>query len=244
VTISVGAAMVTHGDGSAEHALDVADRALYAAKRHGRNRLRRFSELDTADLRAEQPECLHIAEALAISSDLREGNLAAHSRQVAELAAAVARRLDLPDGDVLRVQLGGWLHDVGKIAVPDAILTKPGPLTDAEWQIMHTHPAVGADLLRHFPELAPACSAVRHHHERFDGTGYPDRLAGEQIPLDARIVAAADAFSAMTTDRPYHTRRSVPAAIEELRRCAGSHFDPAVVAALVAELQSAVSTVP
>ena len=244
VTISVGAAMVAHGDGSAEHALEFADRALYAAKRNGRNRLRRFSQLDTADLRAEQPECLHIAEALAISSDLREGNLAAHSRQVAELSAAIARRLGRSEEDVLRVQLAGWLHDVGKIAVPDSILAKPGPLTDAEWQIMRTHPAVGADLLRHFPELAPACPAVRHHHERFDGAGYPDRLAGEQIPLDARIVAAADAYSAMTADRSYHTARSVPEAIEELRRCAGSHFDPAVVAALVAELlQSAMSTV-
>src|SRR5262249_28499026 len=127
-----GAAMVAHGDGSAEHALDVVDRALYAARRHGRDRLRRFSQLDTADLRAEQPECPHIAEALAMSSDLREANLAAHSRQVAELSAAVARRLGLSEEDVLRVQLGGWLHDVGKIAVPDAILTKPGPLTDAE----------------------------------------------------------------------------------------------------------------
>jgi diguanylate cyclase (GGDEF)-like protein len=243
VTMSIGAAMVAHEDGSAEHALDYADRALYAAKRHGRNRLRRFSQLDTADLRAEQPECLHIAEALAISSDLREANLAAHSRQVAELSAAIARRLDLSDEDVLRVQLGGWLHDVGKIAVPDAILTKPGPLTDSEWQIMRTHPAVGADLLGHFPELAPACPAVRHHHERFDGTGYPDRLVGDQIPLDARIVAVADAFSAMTSDRPYQTPRPVPDAIDELRRCAGTHFDPAVVAALVEELQSMMAAV-
>jgi len=238
VTISVGAALVAPGDGSAEHALDFADRALYAAKRHGRNRLRRFSELDTADIRAEQPECLHIAEALALSSDLREGNLAAHSKQVAELSAAVARRLGLPADQVLRVQLGGWLHDVGKMAVPDAILTKPGPLGDGEWHTMRTHPAVGADLLRHFPELAPACAAVRHHHERFDGTGYPDRLAGDEIPLDARIVAVADAFSAMTSDRPYHIPRTVAQAIDEVRRCAGTHFDPAVVAALVAEVQS------
>jgi len=238
VTISVGAALIASGDGSAEHALDFADRALYAAKRHGRNRLHRFSQLDMADLRAEQPECLHIAEALAISSDLREGSLAAHSREVAQLSAAIARRLGLSDGDVLHVQLAGWLHDVGKIAVPDAILTKPGPLTDAEWQTMHTHPAVGADLLRHFPELAPACAAVRHHHERFDGTGYPDRLAGEQIPLGARIVAAADAYSAMTADRPYRAPRSLPEAIDELRRSAGSQLDPAVVTALLDELHS------
>ncbi len=241
VTISVGAALVESGQGSAEHAVEFADRALYAAKRHGRNRLRRFSELDTADVRAEEPECLHLAEALALSSDLREGNLAAHSREVAELSAAVARGLGLSDEDVLRVRLGGWLHDVGKIAVPDAILNKPARLTDDEWQIMRTHPTVGADLLRHFPELAPACPAVRHHHERYDGTGYPDRLAGTDIPLDARILAAADAYSAMTADRPYHTPRSAADAVAELQRCAGTHFDPEVVAVLTAELLAAVS---
>ena len=136
------------------------------------------------------------------------------------------------------MRLGGWLHDVGKVAVPDAILTKPGRLTDDEWAIMRTHPAVGAELLRHFPELAPACPAVRHHHERYDGTGYPDQLAGEDIPLDARIVAAADAFSAMTADRPYHTPKSIPEAIAELRRCAGTHLDPAVAAALIDELKA------
>jgi diguanylate cyclase (GGDEF)-like protein/putative nucleotidyltransferase with HDIG domain len=241
VTISVGAALVAHGDGSAEHALDFADRALYAAKRHGRNRLRRFSQLNSADLRAEQPECLHIAEALALTTDLREGNLATHGRQVADLSAAIARRLGHSEDDILRVRLGGWLHDIGKMAVPDDALTRPGPLTDAEWQTMRTHPAVGADLLSHFPELAPACPAVRHHHERFDGTGYPDRLAGEQIPLDARIVAVADAYTAMTSDRPYQARRSVEEAIAELGRCAGSQFDPAVVLALTDELRSTVT---
>jgi diguanylate cyclase (GGDEF)-like protein/putative nucleotidyltransferase with HDIG domain len=236
VTVSVGAALVPHHDGTAEHALDAADRALYAAKRHGRNRLRRFSELDTSDLRAEQPECLHLAEALALTSDLREGGLSHHSRQVAELSAATARRLGLPDEDILRIELGGWLHDIGKIAVPDSILTKPGPLTDSEWAVMRTHPAVGADLLQHFPELSQACQAVRHHHERYDGTGYPGRLAGQDIPLDARIVAAADAYSAMTAQRAYNTPRTMPEAIAELSRCAGTHFDPTVVAALTAAL--------
>jgi len=233
--------MVASGSGSAEHAIDFADRALYAAKRHGRNRLWRFSELDTTDLRAAQPECVHIAEALAITSDLREGDLSAHSARVAELAAAIARRLGLSDDEVLRARLGGWLHDVGKIAIPDTILTKPGKLTDEEWQIVRTHAAVGADLIGHFPELAAACSAVRHHHERYDGTGYPDRLAGEQIPLGARIVAAADAYSAMTGQRPYRRPRTTDDAIIELRRGAGSQFDPAVVTALIDELADELS---
>jgi diguanylate cyclase (GGDEF)-like protein len=242
VTISVGAALVASGSGSAEHAIDFADRALYAAKRHGRNRLRRFSELDATDQRAAEPECVHLAEALAITGDLREGNLSAPSAQVAELSAAIARRLGLTDDEVLRVHLGGWLHDVGKMAIPDAILTKPGPLTDEEWQVIRTHSAVGADLIGHFPELSAACSGVRHHHERYDGTGYPDQLAGEQIPVDARIIAAADAYCAMTSNRPYHPPRTSDDAIRELRRCAGHQFDPDVVDALLEELDADVLT--
>jgi diguanylate cyclase (GGDEF)-like protein len=237
VTVSIGAALLHHGDGSAEHALDCADRALYAAKRRGRNRIARFSQLDHGDLRAEQPECLHLAEALAVASDLREGAPASHSRAVAELSAGVAERLGLGDDDILQVRLGGWLHDVGKMGVPDSILMKPGKLTDEEWKIIRTHPAKGEELIRSFPELSLACAAVRHHHERFDGTGYPDRLAGAEIPLEARIVAAVDAYSAMRSDRAYQKAREQQDAIHELRRCAGTHFDPHVVEALVDELQ-------
>jgi diguanylate cyclase (GGDEF)-like protein/putative nucleotidyltransferase with HDIG domain len=236
VTISVGGALVRDGDGSAEHAVDCADRALYAAKRRGRNRICAFSDLDQGDLRAEQPECLHLAEALAVAGDLREGGTGAHSRDVAEWSAAVAERLGLADNDILRVRLGGWLHDVGKIAVPDGILTKPGPLTDEEWDTIRSHPTVGDELLRNLPELSLACDAVRHHHERYDGTGYPDQLAGDEIPLDARIVGAIDAYCAMTTARPYQQPRTPNQAIAELRRCAGTQFDPAVIDALIAEL--------
>jgi diguanylate cyclase (GGDEF)-like protein len=233
VTVSVGAALVHDGDGSAEHALDCADRALYAAKRRGRNRICSFSRLDQGDLRAEQPECLHLAEALAVASDLREGVPTHHSREVAERGAAVAEHLGLTDDEVLRVRLGGWLHDVGKMAVPDGILTKPGKLTDEEWEIIRTHPAVGDELLQNFPELALACTGVRHHHERYDGAGYPDGLAGENIPLDARILAAVDAYSTMISERPYKKARTGSDAIVELRRCAGTHFDPQVVDALI-----------
>jgi diguanylate cyclase (GGDEF)-like protein/putative nucleotidyltransferase with HDIG domain len=236
VTISVGAVLVRDGDGSAEHAVDCADRALYAAKRRGRNRVCGFSNLGHDDLRAEQPECLHLAEALAVAGDLREGGTGAHSRQVAEWSAAVAEQLGLTENDVLRVRLGGWLHDVGKIAVPDGILTKPGRLTEEEWEIIRTHPTVGDELLRNFPELSLACDAVGHHHERYDGTGYPDGLAGDKIPLDARIVGAIDAYCAMTTERPYQPRRSPTEAIAELCRCAGTQFDPTVVDALIAVL--------
>jgi diguanylate cyclase (GGDEF)-like protein/putative nucleotidyltransferase with HDIG domain len=238
VTVSVGVAVLRSDTGSAEHALECADRALYAAKRRGRNRVCCFSQLDQLDLRAEQPECLHLAEALATAGDLRGGVAVSHSRAVAELAADVARRLGLGHEDTLRVQLGGWLHDIGKIAIPDSILTKPAKLTDEEWELMRTHPVVGDELVRRFPELALACRAVRHHHERWDGAGYPDRLAGEEIPFEARIVGAVDAYSAMIDRRPYQQPRTPEAAIAELRRCAGTQFDPDVVTALVDVLEA------
>jgi diguanylate cyclase (GGDEF)-like protein len=237
VAISAGVALLHHGDGSAEQAVECADRALYAAKRRGRDRVCRFSRLDRDDMRAEQPEALHLAEALALASDLREGAPAIHSSEVAELAAAVGVRLGLSDEDVFRVRLGGLLHDIGKIAVADSILTKPGPLTVDEWEAMRRHSIVGDELLRNFVELACACPAVRNHHERYDGTGYPDKLAGEEIPLAARIVAACDAYSAITTTRPYQQARSREEATAELRRGAGTHFDPTVVDALVNELE-------
>ena len=216
--------------------MDCADRALYAAKRRGRNRVCRFFGLDQGDPRAEQPHCLQLAEALAAASDLRHGIATTHSRAVAEWSAVVAERLGLDDEDILRVRLGGWLHDVGKIAVADGILTKPGKLSDEEWDIVRTHPAVGDELLRNIPELALACRGVGHHHERYDGAGYPDGLAGDEIPLEARIIAAVDAYSAMTSERPYQKARTHADALAELRRCAGAHFDPLVVDTLTAVL--------
>jgi HD-GYP domain-containing protein (c-di-GMP phosphodiesterase class II) len=236
--VSIGVALMRSEDGSAEHAFACADRALYAAKRRGRNRICCFSELDHHDLRAEQPECLYLAEALAAAGDLREALTAEHSRQVAALGTAIALELGLTDEEVLHVQLGGFLHDVGKMGIPDSILTKPARLTAQEWETMKTHPVVGEQLILSFPELALASRAVRHHHERWDGTGYPDRLAGEQIPLEARIIAAADAFNAMISDRPYQAARSESEAVAELRRCSGSHFDQRVVDALIAALES------
>src|SRR5262249_15325715 len=140
VTVSAGAALLHDGEGSAEGAIDRSDRALYAAKRRGRNRLCTFAALDETDLRAEQPESLQIAEALARTGDLGQGPPASHSRRLADLPAGIARQLGLTDDDVLRVRLGGWLRDVGKLAVPETILNNPGPLTDQDWDIVRTHP--------------------------------------------------------------------------------------------------------
>jgi len=180
-----------------------------------------------------------LSDEAAIETLCREGMPPNHLEDVAELSSRVAVQLRLSSIDAVRCRLAGWLHDVGKVAVPDHILNKPGPLTDDEWEIMREHVVIGEHLVRQVPELADAASGVRHHHERWDGTGYPDRLRGEEIPLAARIIAVVDAYSAMTSPRVYSKARSTFAAVAELERCAGSHFDPAVVAAFVRVLEVA-----
>lgn len=157
-----------------------------------------------------------------------------HSRQVADLAGVVAEQLGLPQWDVEEVRVVGLLHDVGKIAIEERVLATPGPLAPEEWGLVKRHPEVGARLVRDALGLGDAAAAaVRHHHERFDGRGYPDGLAGEQIPLAARIIAVVDAYEAMVTDRPYRRAVSDDQARTELARCAGSHFCPEVVAAFL-----------
>jgi putative nucleotidyltransferase with HDIG domain len=174
-----------------------------------------------------------MARALAYAAGLRDEEPEAHAGAVSLLATLVAERLGLTEAGVWRCRLGGWLHDVGKVAIPDSILEKPGPLDAGEWELMRTHPAAGAEIVGRFAQLREAAAAVRHHHERFDGAGYPDGLAGTAIPIEARIVAAADAYSAMTSERPYSSARPPSEAAEELRRSAGGQFDPDVVEALV-----------
>ncbi len=162
----------------------------------------------------------------------RDPVLHVHGEDVAVLAEAVARRLGLPPAAVEDVRRAAELHDVGKVAVPDTILHKPGPLTPQERRCMEQHTVIGERILAGTPALEGVARMVRASHERWDGGGYPDALAGEAIPLGARIVAACDAYDAMTTTRPYH--RAIPhdAALAELRRCAGTQFDPRVVEVL------------
>ena len=224
-------------DGTSLDALvDQADACLYAAKHQGRNRVSLLPGGNGAAASTREPEVVGMARALAFASSLREGIHEEHAAQVAELATLMAEHLALPVGVVLRCRLAGWLHDVGKLAVPEHILTKPGPLDDAEWQIMRTHAAVGATIVHRVAALHEAAPAVRHHHERYAGGGYPDGLAGDAIPIEARIVAAADAYAAMTATRPYSVARPPHEAAAELRRSAGSHLDPNVVDALLAVL--------
>ncbi len=239
VTSSAGGALAQPGLWSVEGLIDAADRALYSAKRRGRDQTRLFSELTVEDLVAEEPEAIRLAQALALSAGAREGIAETHCAQVADLAASIATAVGLPEAVVMRCRLAGWLHDLGKIAIPDAILTKPGPLDDAEWAVMRTHAEIGESILRRIAGLADAAPAVRHHHERFDGSGYPDGLSGDEIPIEASIVACADTYSAITVDRVYRAARTPREAIAELRACAGTQLDPTVVDAAVSVLVAA-----
>jgi two-component system cell cycle response regulator len=165
----------------------------------------------------------------------RAPRMAAHHRAVAQLAAAVGRAIGLRDEQLHAVIRAAELHDVGKIAVPDSILNKPGPLTDSELEVMRRHAVVGEHILAGF-ETAAVAGLVRSSHERWDGSGYPDGLRGEAIPLGARIITICDSYDAMTHARPYRPARSAPEALAELRHGAGRRFDPALVAVFLSQI--------
>jgi len=173
-------------------------------------------------------------EALGSALDTRDVGTQAHSRRVHDYALNIARSHGVAEDQVRDIEHGVLLHDIGKIGIPDAILLKRGPLTPEEWAVMRTHPELGRRLIERIPFLKWALPIVRHHHEKWDGSGYPLGLRGEAIPLGARIFAVADTLDAMTFDRPYRKAVSYEAARREIERCAGTHFDPAVVKTFLA----------
>ena len=248
VTISVGiATFPSHAD-SAEELQRTADGALYWSKHHGKNRsclyspsvVRVFSteELERA---AEQDARLRAAKNLVRFVDARDPSTASHSQIVSSLAEAIGIELGLDPETIERLRLAGLLHDLGKIGLPDAILQAPRALTDEEFAIVRRHPEFGHALLDGLG-IEPIDVWVRHHHEHWNGSGYPSGLAGEEIPLGARIILVADAFEAITADRPYRKAQSADAALAELRRNAGTQFDPDVVDALARHLSAGVSS--
>jgi diguanylate cyclase (GGDEF)-like protein len=217
IKASRGSVRLPEETADVEEALRLADQRMYAHKSQGRR--------STA--------ALEVKHALLSALAHRDPELSDHVDDVAELAAELAAAMGCSATQIEAVQIAAELHDIGKIAIPEAILDKPGPLTDDEWALMHQHTIAGERIILASPALADVAPLVRSSHERWDGGGYPDRLAGDAIPLGARIITVCDSYHAMTSDRAYRGARSPEVALTELRACAGGQFDPAVVEAFL-----------
>ena len=166
---------------------------------------------------------------LSNAVEARDAYTSKHAERVTAYALELARALGTPLADTAEIELGFLLHDIGKVAVPDAVLWKPGPLTEMKRALMAQHPLIGAEIVHGIEFLGPAAAVVRSHHERWDGSGYPDRLAGEEIPLAARVFAVADVLDALTTERPYRHASALPDARRMIVAESGTHFDPSGV---------------
>ncbi len=237
LTCSIGVAAYPHDGVDRPALVDAAGRAAHAATRLGRNQARAAGEPAVAALEGgaslrDEAGLTGAVELLASLVEARDRYTGRHTQEVAALTVRLALALGCDAGQARLISLAGRLHDVGKVAIPDAVLQKSGRLSAEEWALIRLYPGVGADVVGRVPALRAVGPMVRLHHERWDGTGYPGRLAGEAIPLGARVIAVADAYGAMTTKRPYREAYAPALALRELRRCAGTQFDPAVVAAL------------
>lgn len=175
-----------------------------------------------------------LLEVLGIALDFRDNETAGHSRRVARYSLEIAKAVGCSDDELVQINRGAYLHDLGKIAIPDAILFKKGKLTAQEWEVMRTHAWIGYNLLTHITLLAPVADILLAHHERYDGGGYPKGLKGDEIPLGARIFALADTMDAMTSDRPYRKALPYSNARDEIARESGRQFDPSIVEAFLA----------
>jgi diguanylate cyclase (GGDEF)-like protein len=244
VTVSIGISCFPNCAASPEAAVNTADQALYIAKQAGRNRISLYSEtlkariekdpdLIVAMLRENPENVLPVVSAVAAKAPF----LHAHTDKVLEAVALLARALGLSAAERDTLRLAAQLHDIGMAAIPDALLAKTTALTPEEWEIIKQHPVTGAAYLEQVPQLRHLAPLVRHHHERYDGTGYPDGLKGEALPKLARVLAVADAYGSMVSDWPGHTAVPPVLAREQLKAGAGTQFDPGMVDALLRVLE-------
>jgi diguanylate cyclase (GGDEF)-like protein len=242
ITVSAGVASFPVQGVGRDELIRLADSALYWAKEDGKNRARAYEstaiELKQLQQLADSPDRAaryRAAASLAKAVDARDAYTGSHSERVGELAARIARRLGVEEPQVELIRLAASLHDLGKLAIPEEILRKPSSLNESEQLVLQRHPQIGFRMLESLG-VEPIAEWVLHHHERWDGDGYPNRLRGEEIPLGARIIFVADAYDAMTSERVYRKPLAPVEALQELERCAGSQFDPSVVEAFSEEL--------
>jgi diguanylate cyclase (GGDEF)-like protein len=242
VTVSAGVATFPIQGVGRDELIRLADSALYWAKEDGKNRARTYEaaqiELKQLQQLAESPDRAaryRAAASLAKAVDARDAYTGSHSERVGELAARIARRLGGDEAQIELTRLAASLHDLGKLAIPEEILRKPGALNESERLVLQRHPQIGFRMLESLG-VEPIAEWVLHHHERWDGDGYPNRLRGDEIPLGARIIFVADAYDAMTSERVYRKPLTPREALDELERCAGTQFDPQIVEAFSEEL--------
>jgi two-component system cell cycle response regulator len=260
-TVSIGAATYPADGRTEQELLKQADQAMYLAKRLGRNQVRTATEagqmstdlelmlllkqegyLEAAERKETSPEGLreaytvHMIYSLMSLLERRDLGMSQHAFAVSDLATAIARAMDLGPARIARIGMAALLHDIGKVGIPDVLLQKVERLSLHERALLREHAELGAQILEASPFLQDLMPAVRYHHEHWDGGGYPDQLAGEDIPLAARIIGVAEAYDAMQRNRPYRAGLTSEEAVSELRRCAGTQFDRAVVQSLLVVL--------
>jgi len=246
ITASLGIASWPNDGVNKEQILISADKALYAAKGTGRNKtcapyeFNRQGMVAEEDVSETQRIAIGMIFALAATVDAKDHYTYGHSRKVSQYAVAMGLLLNLSPDKIAEIRTAGLLHDIGKIGIPDSILNKDGMLDEQEWRQIKSHPEMGVEILRYVADLANSLPIILNHHEHFDGSGYPAGLKGKDIPLEARLLSVADAYDAMTSLRPYHNQRTSQEAIDELRRCAGTTFDPQLVELFCTVIQSMV----
>ncbi len=235
ITVSLGIASWPIDGMTSEEIIACADTALYRAKETGRNRTCLSSDVAKPEASLvgmaleSKARAMSIIYALAATVDAKDHYTYGHSKKVSQYAVTLSERLGLPQDRIATIRAAGLLHDIGKIAIPDSILNKEEPLTEEEWKPVKAHPELGTEILRHVIDLVNCLPAILHHHEHYDGKGYPSGMKGDSIPMEARILAIADAYDAITSMRPYRELLSPRKALDELKRCSGTQFDPELV---------------
>lgn len=232
LTVSVGVVCFPESADSKEQLIQKADEAMYKAKYTSKNKVEvYYSVLDEMghSLQDKEKDLLNSLRTLLMVVNAKDRYTYGHSERVMHYAMQIGKRLALWEWEIQELSVGALLHDIGKIEISREVLNKPGKLTPEEWEAVKQHPVWGADMIRPISSLGGAVDIVLHHHENYDGSGYPNALKGEEIPLGARILRVVDSFDAMTTNRPYKDALSMKQALEELNKYKGIHYDPEVV---------------